>query len=241
METTLIRERYKVVQVLDEREDYAFVLAVDILDREQRSYLLNIYHGPLLRAFLPGFNHMSACSEFQGMFVDGDRLVTVFEDVQGMPIDWVFHLKAKFDWRTRLEYAELLLHQALNLTDLPAEVGCPAMLSENVLINLNNDQVRLRFKVVPLEETDSRELARLAGQQAKKILAPQFFSPMEQLDFLDELDRGGFAGMVQLYALWRERREQIQEACEQMEQKGFFQRCLSQLWRRIKRKMGRSR
>ena len=37
MDTMLVRERYKVVQVLDVRENYAFVEAVDILDREKNS------------------------------------------------------------------------------------------------------------------------------------------------------------------------------------------------------------
>ena len=39
----LVRERYKVVWVLDAREDYAFAEAVDILDREKGACLLNIY------------------------------------------------------------------------------------------------------------------------------------------------------------------------------------------------------
>ena len=56
MEALLIQERYKVVRVLDARAGYAFVQAVDILDREQNAYLLNIYEGELLRAYLPGFS-----------------------------------------------------------------------------------------------------------------------------------------------------------------------------------------
>ena len=43
METVLIRERYKVVQVLEAGGDYAFAETVDITDREMPVRLLNIY------------------------------------------------------------------------------------------------------------------------------------------------------------------------------------------------------
>ena len=66
MDTMLVRERYKVVQVLDVRENYAFVEAVDILDREKNSCLLNIYEGPLLRAYLPCFDQLGACPGLSG-------------------------------------------------------------------------------------------------------------------------------------------------------------------------------
>ena len=78
MDTMLVRERYKVVQVLDVRENYAFVEAVDILDREKNSCLLNIYEGPLLRAYLPCFDRLDACPDFQGVFLEGESLAAVF-------------------------------------------------------------------------------------------------------------------------------------------------------------------
>lgn len=53
MEDLLVRERYKVIRVLEVRENYAFAEAVDILDRENRLCLLNVYEGPLLRDYLP--------------------------------------------------------------------------------------------------------------------------------------------------------------------------------------------
>lgn len=241
MEALLIRERYKVIRVLDAREGYAFAQAVDILDREQHSCLLNIYEGALLRAYLPGFSRMGVCPAFQGMFVDGDSLVTVFENCKGTPIDQVFYRGAKFDWRTRLDYAGLLFHQALNMADLPPEVSCAAMLSENVRISQDDHQVNMRFKAAPMEGMNSRELAYLTGDQVKKILMPQFSSPREHLDFLDELDRGVYPSIVQLYALWRKRRDEIQAAYEKLEKMNFIRRGLKLLWGRVKRKVARAR
>lgn len=241
MDTLLVRERYKVVRVLDVRENYAFAEAVNILDRKQSPCLLNIYEGPLLRACLPCFVQMQVCSAFREMFVEGDSLVAVFEDCRGQSIDQVFFRGAAFDWRTRLDYAEQLLHAALNMADLPVEVSCAAMLSENVLIAENDGKILLRFKVVPLEGMTPRELVYLTGDQLAKILLPQFSAPREQLDFLDELRRGGCVNIVQLYALWRERREQIQAAYEELENKNFVHRWLSLLWGRVKRMMDGAR
>ena len=152
MDTLLIRERYKVVQVLETRENYAFAEAVDILDREKSSYLLNIYEGPLLRTYLPCFDQLDACPDFQGVFLEGESLVAVFRYRAGTPIDQVFYRGDRHDWRSRLEYAQQLLHQVLNMADLPAQVSCAALLSENVLVNENSRDVSLRFQVPPMEE-----------------------------------------------------------------------------------------
>lgn len=241
MDAVLIRERYKVVRVLDTREGYAFAQAVDILDREQNSYLLNIYEGALLREYLPAFSHMENCSAFKGMFLEGDRLVTVFEECKGTPIDEVFYRGAEFDWRTRLDYAEILMHQALNMADMPPEVSCAAMLSENVLVSREDHMVHMRFKVAPMEGMNARELTYLVGDQLKKILMPTLSSPGEQLDFLDELDKRVFPSIVQLYALWRERGTRIREACEELEQMNFIRRALKTVFGRVKRKMTRAR
>lgn len=241
MDTLLVRERYKIVRVLDAWEDYAFAEAVDILDREQSACLLNIYEGPLLRSYLPCFDRVRGCPGFRGMFLEGESLVTVFEPCRGKPIDLVFYRGARFDWRTRLDYAEKLLHRALSMADLPAEVSCAAMLSENVLISETDREIRLCFKIIPLEGMNPRELVYLVGDQLGKILLPQADTPGEQLDFLDEAAGGGCGTIVQLYSLWRERQGRIQAAYEELEKMNFVRRWLSLLWGRVKRRMTGSR
>ena len=77
--------------MLETRENYAFAEAVDILDREKSSYLLNIYEGPLLRTYLPCFDQLDACPDFQGVFLEGESLVAVFRYRAGTPIDQVFY------------------------------------------------------------------------------------------------------------------------------------------------------
>lgn len=235
METLLVRERYKVVRVMDSREDYAFAEAVDILDREMHSCLLNVYEGPLLRQYLPCFDQLSVHPAFQGMFLEGESLVAVFQDCTGTPIDQVFYLGDTHSWRDRLYYAGELFWQVLNLADLPPAVACALLLSENVLVDQVNRQLHLRFHTVPLTGMNPRETAYLAADQAKKILRPRKSSPREELEFLDLLERGDIAGPVQLYALWRTWGEKIQGAYEALEKKNFVRRWCSLLIGRIKR------
>ena len=245
MDTLLVRERYKVVQVLEAREDYAFAEAVDILDREHRSCLLNIYEGPLLRIYVDCFDRMKGCPAFLDVFAEGGSLVTVFETCEGKPIDHVFFRGDRHDWRTRMDYAGKLLHAALNMADLPVEVSCAAMLSENVRIDENDQEVHLRFRVSPMVGMNPRELVYLTGDQLGKILLPRFGSPVEQLelldDFRDRLSRGSLTSVVQLYSLWQDRRGQIEEAYEKLEKMNFVRRWIALAWGRVKRRMTRSR
>lgn len=239
MDTMLVRERYKVVRVPDSRENYAFAEAVDILDREQSGCLLNIYEGPLLREYLPCFDRLDACPAFLDLFLEGDSLVTVFRDCGGTPIDQVFYRGDSHSWQTRLEMAERLFHQALCLSDLPPAVSCAAFLSENVRVDEGSGELSLRFRILPLEGMNSRELVYLTCDQARKILLPRFASPREELEFLDELERGSCTGVVQLYALWREHRAEIRSAYEALDKQNFFRRWCSLLWGRVKRRMAR--
>ena len=239
MDAMLVRERYKVVRVADSREDYAFAEAVDILDREMGGCLLNLYEGPLLRRYLSCFDRLEGCAAFQGMFLEGESLVAVFQDCGGIPIDQVFYKGDRHSWEDRLYYAGQFFQQVLNLADLPAEMACALLLSENVRVDLTNRQICLRHHMVPLEDMNPREAAYLAGDQAFKILRPRWSSPREELDFLDELKEGRCTSPVQLYALWRSREEQIRTACEALQKKNVVRRWCSLLVGRVKRRAAR--
>lgn len=237
MSTMLIRERYKVVRVLYTEPDYAFVEAVDIQERETPTRLLNLYEEELLHRYgkLCAGIRWEDCPAFQGMFLNGETLVTVFTPCAGTEIDQVFYRGDRWSWQDRLHYAGLLLHRALELTNLPPELSCAAMLSENVLVDTNKKDVRLRYMVRPMEGMTPRELALLAGDQVKKILPRQSTTLEAQLDFLEELDRGTFGSIVGLYACWREAEEKIRAEREAFAKKNFIGRGLALLRLRLKR------
>ena len=239
MEAMLVRERYKVVRVIESREDYAFAEAVDILDREMGECVLNLYEGPLLRRYLSCFDRLKDCPAFRGMFLDGKSLVAAFQDCGGIPIDQVFYKGDSHSWQDRLYYAGELLQAALNLADLPPEVACPLLLSDNVLVDPINRRICLRFHIVPMEGMNPREAVYLAGDQIRKILRPRFSSPREELALLDQLDRGGCANVVQLYGLWREHSGEIREAHQALDKKNFVRRWCSLLAGHLKRRLAR--
>lgn len=234
MESMLIRERYKVIQVLDAQQNYAFLEAVDIQDREKRACFLNLYDGPLLSVYLDCFDRLEGLPGYLRMLIEEDSLVTVFETAWGTTIDQVFYKGTKHPWRVRLAFAELLLHTALSLADLPPQISCPLMLSDNVLIDLEEERLRLRWHLIPMEGMTCRELVYLTVDQLKKILLERFDSPMEELMFLRELDRGICPSVVQLYALWRRERETIQAAYEELEKKNFIKRWFSLVWKSLR-------
>jgi len=234
MEAMLIRERYKVIQVLDAREHYAFLQAVDIQDREKQSCFLNLYDGPLLPVYLNCFDRLEGFPDYLRMFSEGDSLAVVFQTAWGSGIDQIFYKGAKHPWRVRMEFAEKLLHTALSLAALPPRLSCPLMLSDNILIDLEEGQLRLRWHLVPMEEMNPRELVYLTVDQLKKILLERFDSPMEELMFLQTLDRGTCLSVVQLYALWKRERESIQAAYEKLEKKNFIKRWFSLVWKNLR-------
>lgn len=236
MESILIRERYKVARVLRAQRDYALVEAVDIQDRETPVRLLNLYEGQLLHRYgrICAGLRKEDCAAFRGMFLDGDTLAVVFDDCKGEAIDSLFFRGDRWDWRERLDYAELLLHHTLSLSALPAEVACAALLSDNLRIDTDKKRVLSRYMLSPLEPMNQRELVLLAGDQIRKILPRSVSSGSVESAFLDRLDRGEFASIVPLYSAWRETRKAIQEEREAFEASNFIKRGLSMLTRGVR-------
>jgi hypothetical protein len=236
LEAMLIRERYKVVRVLDVRENYAFLEAVDIQDREKKACFLNLYEGPLLREYLDCFDRLTDYPDFRGMFVSGETMAAVFDWCGGNPIDEVFLRGAEHDWKTRLDYAELFLNKALSLANMPPQISCAMLLSDNVRIDISGQRVLLRGHIAPLPGMNARELALLAGDQVKKILLPGVWSPAEELEFIDRLDEGLCPSVVKLYALWREYRDVIVEAYDKLSAMNPIRRWFKLLWKTVRRK-----
>ena len=170
MEAALVRERYKLVRVLRREDHYVCAEAVDILDREKRSCLLNLYDGPLLRTYLPCFDRLEHFPACRGALLDGERLVTVFDLPEGTPAEQAFHRRDRRSWRERLDYAALLMEQVLNLADVDPAVSCPALLPENVLVDERAGRLRLRFAAAPMEDASDQTAARLAAAALKTVL-----------------------------------------------------------------------
>ena len=236
METILIRERYKIVRILYQKQDYMLAEAVDIQDRETPVCLINLYAGALLHRYGRIYAGLQdgQCAAFQRVFLERDTLAAVFSDARGIPIDQMFFKGDGWRWPERLEYAELLLHAALLLEELPPEIGCAALWSENVLFPAYRRAVELRFAIPPMGEMNRRELALLAGDHLRKMLPGGLKAPDEEIALLKKLQ--SCPSMISLYSAWREARGKIQTGYEEWEKKNWFKKGLTLLKRAVKRR-----
>ncbi len=241
MESLLIRERYKVVRVITAQTGYALLEAVDISDRETPSCLLNLYEGELLHRYarVCAGIRKEECPAFRGMFLEKGTLVAVFDREDGEEIDRLFYRGDTWSWEDRLSYAELLLHKALRFANLPPEVSCAALWSDNLLFDLTNRRVATRWMLRPMGEVNEREAALLAADQVKKILPRTLRAGAAEQAFLNQLDDGVFRNVVALYGSWREAERAIRAEREEFEKKGFARRGLIMLGRAIRRMAGR--
>lgn len=215
MEPLLIRERYKVVQVLDAAPDYAALCAVDIRQREKPQMLLNVYEGACLRKYLRLYEGLQGCPAFRGAFVERGGLIAVFPMERGVGIDEVFQRGIAVPWEFRLAAADDLMEQALELSALPPELACPTLLSGQVRVFPQERRLALRWLVRPMDcALNERELLLLMGDQLHKLLLPRWDAPPTERDFLQELETGRFSGMVDLYARWRELLPRLREEYE---------------------------
>lgn len=239
MESMLIRERYKVARILRAQRNYALAEAADIQERETPIRLLNLYEGELLHRYgkICAGIRPEECPAFRGMFLERDTLAVVFDDCKGAGIDDMFFLGDSWNWRERLDYAELVLHHALSLSSLPAEVACAAMLSENLLFDTERKTVASRYMIPPMEPMNGRELALLSCDQIQKILPRRLSSGSVENAFLTRLERGEFTSIVTLYSAWRGTRKAIEEEREAFDASNPINRGLSLL----KRGLGRIR
>ena len=241
MGSLLIRERYKVVRVIALQPDYALLEAVDISDRETPACLLNLYEGQLLHRYARICTGIKKedCPAFRGMFLEKGTLVAAFDRASGEGIDRLFYRGDRWGWRERLEYAEFVLHRALSFANLPPEVSCAALLSENLLFDMPNRRVNTRWMLKPMEDMNPREVALLTADQVKKILVPSLKAGPEEQRFLDQLEGGEFPNVVALYGRWREAQDAIRAEREAFEEKGFIRRGLILLGRMVRRSVGR--
>ena len=240
MDGILIRERYKVVQVIEHHGDYAAVEAVDIQDRETPSCLIDLYGGGLLHRYGEIFSQMGDnCPELQGLFLEDGVLAAVFPVSRGTPIDQLFFRGDRWTWQERLALGQQVMHRALTLANLPPEVSCAAFMSDSLLLDPREGTVSLRFLIRPMGELTPRELPLMAADQLKKILPRKWSSCDRQLAMLRRLEQGDFPSIVPMYAWWRGELEGMTQEFEALAKKNAVSRFVSLLWRNIKRSLRR--
>jgi len=234
MESLLIREQYKVIEILHAEENYAALQAVDIRDREKTPYLLNVYEGAHLKTFLRSFHELRGCRDYREMFVWENHLVSVFSCREGLGIDQVFYKGAQINWQLRLMAAQALFQQAFSMWEYPPRISCAALLSENIRIHQEEQLLTFRYAVRPMGELERRELVFLLSDQIKKVLIHRWDSPIEERRFVRELCTGSEQSAVAVYGRWTAAEPLIRAAYERIEEKGALNRWLFLLFMNLR-------
>ena len=202
MESLLIRQRYKVTLVIHAGDSYAALEAVDILDREQKAFILNVYEGELIKPYLELFSRLRHCPEYREIFTSDDSLVAVFDKYGGKSVDEVFYKGADIPWQRRLDCAQWLLYKAVTMWDQPPELSCAGFFSDNLRVLPEPEIFGMNFALRPEPELNSREMLFLLADQVKKILKDSWDSPPEQRRFVRALSDGEYTSAVELYSHW---------------------------------------
>lgn len=202
MQSIVIKNKYKVIQVLHTEEWFAAFLTVDIDSREKKEYLVNVYEGELTKQYIGCFNSLRHCPEFIEMFAGEGMLAAVFTYREGIHIDSMFFKGAEVDWQVRIKYAQLLFHLGLAVCAFPPEIGCTALLSRNLALQPGDETLGVNYITQPMEGLNARELTLLVSDQVKKVLLRRFASPSAELALLETLDAGVFENAKELYAYW---------------------------------------
>jgi hypothetical protein len=213
MEMSLIRSRYKVTGVIQAEKNYAALRAVNIERGDTREYLLNVYEGGQARRYAACFESLRHCPEFREVFIAGGALISVFDYTDAPDIDRMFYKGAAVPWRVRVDYAQLLFHLSLSVSDCPSELACAAFYSENLIPLPKETRLAVNFAVHPAH-ANGRELIFLLTDQIKKVLLRRYGSPAAELDFLEELDSWRYDTVGKLYSRWQEVKPAISKEYE---------------------------
>jgi hypothetical protein len=244
VEMNLIRARYKVTGVLRAEEAYAALRAVNIESGGAREYLLNVYEGAQARRYASCFDHLRRSPELCEVFVTDGALISVFSYTDAPDIDRMFYKGAPVGWRERVNYAQLLLHLALSVSDYPAEIACAAFYSGNLIPLPKEGALAVNFAVSPAP-ANTRELMYLLTDQIKKVFLRRFGSPSAELDFTEELESWRYDTVGKIYSRWQEVKRAIEEEYEALERMNALKRtiklALAALQRRVVKRKGGTR
>lgn len=238
MKTMLVREHYKVVQVLETAPHYWCAQVVDIADRERPTRLLNLYHGTLAGQYAAIYATMPQNAAYYGSFLVENGLAAVFVSTSGQPIEKQFCRGASWDWRARIDCADKLLQLALNMADWPLEISYAAWQSNNVYIDTNRN-ISLRFAVRPFRCTGAETLPEQVGRLLQKIFPPRFAQGDAEAAFCARLRAEPFQSIVPLYAAWKQAAQQMAQEYQAWEQQPLFKQWGIQVWKQLKRTKNR--
>lgn len=209
METLIVKGKYKVIRVLRTEDHFAACVAVDITDPGNGKVLLDIYDGELLKPYIGYFSGLRHCAEFQDLFLFEESAVAVFSYAEGKTVDDAFFMGHRVPLPDCIEAADRLVEKTIAISDWPANVSCPLLLTEQLLYEKHQNDFRFSYVIVPLPKMNERELCLLLSDQLKKILMIRIDTPLKVREFVRSLDDTPYESVLKLSSVWHTVREEI--------------------------------
>lgn len=222
--------RYKLIRLLDQAEGYAAYSALDIEQSTRPQVLINVYSGhDAIRSMVERYYGMSSalCRDYCRTFTEDGAFMTVFSLHDGEEFEASFPKRGGPDEKMRAEYAETLLHAALENSGMPPELLTEMLQMRNVVVQEKNRRVMLNAGLRPVSR-DPQPASCALSPLLERILGRRWSACDEQIAFMDAAQEGRLNTVSALYSAWRELVPIMQRDWE----KTAF---LSKVWRAIKR------
>jgi hypothetical protein len=224
MDANYIKSRYKVIHVLRESGFFSAVLAVDIESRDKTEYLLNIYKSSLTSRYVDVFDKLKHCNDFVEKFIFNGTLTAVFRFNKSTHFNDVFNKNTRLLWQERLDYAQLLFHHALSVSDYPAEVARAALEPDNIFVNLNDKKLVINYVVSPEVGDIKKNLISQLAIPARIILTNSSRLLAGELDFLEQLESKDSGSIASVYSAWQSLKTELTAEYEKLDKMNFINR-----------------
>lgn len=241
--------RYKLIRRLQEAEGYQAYAALDIETSLRPDVLLNVYTGQeVIRRMVGLYYGMDAqvCPDFCRIYTENGRFTVVFALHAGQPFSAVFPRHGGPDDQERQEYAESMLHAALENAGMPPELLHAMLREENLSVQVKERRIFINAGIAPVMGTvDGRAVTQALSPLMERVLLRRWSATDEQIDFMDALAQGKFETVSALYSAWRA----LMPVMEQDRKKGqllarvfrFLRRCVRRLMKKHKAERAKRR
>ena len=199
--------RYKLIRKLSQADGYESYAALDIETSLRQDVLLNVYSGQdVIRRMVGLYYGLDGkiCPDYCRIYTENGRFTAVFVLHAGESFTAAFPRRGGPDEAERQEYAESLLHAALENARLPAELLQAMLRPENLCVQKKNRRIRINAGIVPVQGgAEGRDVTRTLSPLVECVLQRRWSATDEQIDFLDALHNGDFENVSALYSAWR--------------------------------------
>lgn len=225
--------RYKLIQLLDQAEGFAVYSALDIESSQRERVILNVYSGAeAIRGMVPRYYGLNArlCRDFCGTFSQNGAFNAVFALHEGRGVEQALPRRGGPDAQLREDYAESLLHAALENAGMPSDLLGAMLRPGNVVVQEKNRRLCVNACIPPIEGEGTAPTEVLSAL-LERVLGRRWSVCDEQIAFLDDARGGKYDGISALYSAWRELLPVLRQ---DREKTGLLQKILRYLKRCLK-------